>query len=166
MALKRCEDCGHKVSDLAFACPQCARPMGVATPPREAAGDAAPGRDAASAPVDPAPGIAAVSADAAAHPVVAEWLGGLRQGRELPARTKVCKRCDADVALDTFRQKVGDGYLCSDCLDDAEARRAGRQVLVWKALGMVLLVVAGVALTATALRVAPLLTAPRSSRGR
>ncbi len=165
MALTACEDCGHMVSDLAFACPQCARPIAALAKARRRAAASthavkeprgAPGGDPESVPT-PQPEVAAQS-------VVAEWLGGVRKGRELPAGSKVCKRCGADVAIDTFRKKVGDGYLCSDCVDDELARHEARRAFLSRLLVAVTFVVLAAALTVVAIQVAPTLMAPHGAR--
>jgi len=160
MALVVCEDCGHKVSDLAFACPKCARPMipveGAAVAPGER------DRERMRASFDGGDRVGSITADTATQPVVrAEWLGDLRKARETPPGKKACKRCNADVALDSFRQKVGDGYLCADCLDADEDRRRVRGERFSKvALTLSVLLLAG-AITAGAVAVIPMLQVSR-----
>jgi len=156
MALTVCEDCGHKVSELAVACPDCGRPRTPMTTPAVVAAPAAV--------VVATPAITSrPSPELTAQPMVSSWLGGIREARTLPAGTKVCKRCKADVALDSFRQKVGDGYLCSDCIDKDENRRRGRRVVLGRiAVGASVLVVA-LTLTTVALQLAPAVLGPRSS---
>ncbi len=178
------------VSDLAFACPQCGRPIAAlkaaARPPAEAVApgpvdEPAPGASAAAV-VGETPDVASRAeatagprgelpprspvwtADAVAHPVVNAWLEDIRKARQLPAGTKVCKQCKADVALDTFRQKFGNDYLCSECWDKEQARVAARQKLVRKLAIIGTVVAVGVAVTAGAATVGPTLLAPRTAR--
>lgn len=192
MALIRCEDCGHMVSDLAFACPQCARPIAAlkaaARPPAAtAASGPVAGTDADASAAPPAADTAGAApeketpagsradlpprspvwtADAVAHPVVDAWLEDIRKARQLPAGTKVCKQCKADVALDTFRQKFGNDYLCSECWDKSQARITARQKFVRKVAIVGTVVAVGVAVTAGAITVGPTLLAPRTTRHR
>jgi len=161
MALVVCEDCGHKVSDLAFACPKCARPM----IPAEGAAVASGERDRERMRASFDGGADVGAAYTATQPVVrAEWLGDLRKARETPAGTKACKRCNADVALDAFRQKVGEGYLCADCLDQDEDRRRVRGERFSKlAITLSVLLLAG-AITAGAVAVIPMLQVSRTAK--
>jgi uncharacterized protein YlaI len=107
-----------------------------------------------------------MGADAAAHAVVDEWLGTIRRARELPARSKVCKRCGTDVALDTFRQKVGGAYLCSDCVDKAERRLERRVGLMRRFLVFFILLVVATGITAGAVAFGPKLLEPRKATRR
>jgi hypothetical protein len=104
--------------------------------------------------------------DVAAQPVVEGWLGDLRRARQIPARTKVCKKCGADVALDSFRRKSDDGYLCTDCVDRAQARLDKRRQLLSRMLVIMTFVALAGAITAGAIQLAPVLMAPRAARPR
>lgn len=153
MALIRCEDCGHKVSSLAFACPRCARPIAALHARTEPAG--ATGRPPVpEAVMDRAPKTDEPSASLPAS--IDAWRGQLLMARE-SARTgavKTCAQCSVDVSLDEFRARHGDGYLCSDCnevtLRRKEARRlATRKLLVTMAVVVGLTATAGVAAVST-----------------
>jgi hypothetical protein len=167
MALMRCEDCGHMVSDLAFACPQCGRPIAALDAAGRSPAELAPSASGGGKSAEPGevPARSPVwTADAVAHPVVNAWLEDIRKARQLPARTKVCGHCNADVALDTFRQKVGDGYLCSDCWEKEEARLAARSRLLRRLVLIGTAVAVVGAITAGAVTVGPALLTPRTAR--
>jgi hypothetical protein len=102
--------------------------------------------------------------DAAAQPLAEGWLRVMRKERTLPARSKVCMRCDADVALDTFRKPVGDGWLCSECVSEEDARSWDRRKLVVRAVATVAVIAVASGLTAGAIQVAPFLLAPHGQR--
>ena len=133
-----CEKCGHERSGGGVVCTRC-----------ESATDG----PAARLRVEPA-----------AQPMVSAWLIDMRKARELPAGTMTCKRCGADVAVDLFRQPEGDGWVCSDCLDDEVDRRAARKGMVTKVAAGVTLVLIALMLTTAAIQYGPILLAPRSSR--
>ena len=165
--MKVCEDCGRLVSDLALACPQCARPVAAMKETvGSTAGSASVG--AAPAPVGPVVELPASSPTARVDPLAQPavhggWLEGIRKERDRPARSIVCKRCDADVAFDTFRVKVGDAYLCSECVTEEVERREVRRVYFSKAMLVGGLLVVGIALTAGAIQLAPTLLAPHTT---
>jgi hypothetical protein len=154
------------VSDRAFACPQCARPVVALgkewTGTSERSGGGVPRSHA----IPTAEASTTGGVEVAAQPVVSEWLGGIRKARELPAGSKTCRRCGADVALDTFRKKSGDGYICSDCVDEDEERREGRRVLFSKMLIGISLLLVGLTLTIVAVQFAPVLLERRTTRNK
>ncbi|HEX7602549.1 MAG TPA: hypothetical protein VF316_13125, partial [Polyangiaceae bacterium] len=104
-ALIRCPDCGHQVSDLAPACPQCARPVGTFPVP-----------EVAHAPV-------AAKPQESVRPSVLD-AGMLAREKQIQVTgktdgvSKVCVECGEDVTHDMFRTKSDDGYLCAECQDE------------------------------------------------
>lgn len=104
MALIRCPDCGHQVSDLAEACPQCARPVGTFPTPE------------AARPPPPAEKL-----ERALPSVDAGMLAREKQSQvtgKTDGVTKVCVECGEDVTHDMFRTKSDEGYLCAECQDE------------------------------------------------
>ena len=105
MALIRCPDCGHQVSDLAAACPECARPVGTFSEAKV---------EATEQVQKPEPGLAFPSVDP----------GMMARGKQLLVTgktdgvAKVCIECGEDVTHDMFRTKSDDGYLCAECQDE------------------------------------------------
>jgi hypothetical protein len=148
MALICCPDCGHKVSDLAAACPECARPIAAAQETK--AVRAVSGGSIARPASAPTPILALAStperakAEPELPPATLAWREELRSAREAPTIAKVCGRCGKDVALDPFRQKVKTDYICAECLDGERDRSARRGALVRKLfVGLVLFAIVG-----------------------
>jgi hypothetical protein len=154
------------VSSRAFACPQCAHPFDslAAAPPTPPPATEAAATTTVEAPAAPQTGGTAIPADATAMPAVNEWLGDMRKARELPARSKTCKQCDADVTFDSFRRKIGEGYLCADCIYEEEERRESRRVFFSRVMmGIGVMILLGM-VAIVGLQLAPVLFAPHSSR--
>lgn len=129
MALIDCEDCGRKVSDLAVACPQCARPIAAERDARALA--ASRQRAAAAAAAETPSGAGGEPLPAS----LAEWQEQLRVARaSAQAPAKRCVTCDVDVALDAFRARSGDAYVCGDCRDVVVRRQLARELLVRRIL--------------------------------
>lgn len=144
MALIRCEDCGHKVSDLAFACPRCARP--TAARPKERGVSAGTLGTADDRPAG-APSVPNAQDDVAEAPPLptslAEWHEQLRVARaSTQSETKRCLECDVNVSLDAFRARSGDAYLCGDCRDIVVRRQLDRQFLLRRVMLIATLVAA------------------------
>ena len=149
MALIKCPDCGRPVSDLAFACPQCARPIVSAEHLRGSGIGRAESEDPASPMTAASPPSGPPTTDGGGLPPTLDgWLRDIRKARELPVGAKACDRCSANVSSDTFRRKIGQRYLCSDCADEDEVRNHARRVLVSKVFAVVgAIVVAGAVAT-------------------
>ena len=147
MPLIECPDCGRQVSDAAVACPRCARPIAdfegasTALPRRFSAPSSGPPR---AIPVMAEPVAARSSATPQKPPALLALEQQLRDAR-VPASPasnapKLCIRCRADVSLDAFRQREGDGYLCTDC-QDSELDRANQRSKRIRALLAILLMI-------------------------
>src|SRR4051794_25453936 len=117
MALTKCIDCGHRVSDLAFACPECARPTGVvAAGVAEAVGASSGGggRVAVLRTLGTADSRGPTKAkEIAEAPLPAEAVRELREQLRQAQRAatenrveKRCERCKVDVAQDMFRVRT------------------------------------------------------------
>jgi hypothetical protein len=150
MALIVCKDCGHKVSDMALACPQCARPVEARRELR-AASEGARVTRLRPAPVTSEPERRPV-ASAEPPPVEAAsslptalvaWQGELRVAREsTQGVAKHCLECGIDVALDGFRARAANGYLCGDCQDRAVQNSLARQFWIRSVITKVLIIAA------------------------
>ena len=136
MALILCADCGHKVSSLAIACPQCARPIAALEEARALVATRGGARVTA---------LRAKSSAESAQPVapftpelassVVAWRDQLRRVQAHDhTTTKLCLRCDADVSVDPFRRKSDAGYTCGECFDRESARSARVRAFVTRAL--------------------------------
>ena len=167
MALIRCADCGHIVSDLAVACPQCARPVAASIAQGAAmhlvSGE---GRSARS------PKKLELPANPLEWPPPDAVPKRLEEGQVAPVpgstgekKEKRCLQCDRNVALDAFRARAGSGgYLCSDCQDEKVRVKLRRRNRVRRLLRILALVAVFGALTSVALYVANNNPWPRATR--
>jgi hypothetical protein len=138
MALIRCPDCGHKVSDLAAACPECARPIAAAQEAK--AVRAVSGGSIARPASAPTPILALAStpgqpkAEPELPPATLAWREELLTARTSTAPAKVCERCGRNVALDPFRQKAKTAYICAEGLDEDRDRARRRTTFLRKVM--------------------------------
>src|SRR5258708_164519 len=107
VALIRCEDCGHKVSTLALACPQCARPVArliesVAVGEGGTGGARLSVVRTSATPKEPA---SAARFDAPLTRATLEWREKLRKARTSPDSKKKYLHYKKNITLNTFRTK-------------------------------------------------------------
>jgi hypothetical protein len=152
MALIRCPDCGHKVSDLAFACPQCARPvaalLGEQAAPKVARAVSHGGARIAVlrphvAPAEPPGPDASRPQTTPLGPAIVKWAAELASVSETDETSKRCTRCRQSVARDSFRYKEASGYVCRECQQESADRSLRKQDLVerWLRIALVCLLI-------------------------
>src|SRR5689334_7542124 len=98
MALLRCVDCGHKVSDQAFACPECARPVAAMPEMKASAAGHSSARVAVVRPSEGRGSAAAASPTGGLPlpPAAAQLREQIRLVTAPPATAKLCLHCGAD----------------------------------------------------------------------